>query len=67
MEWLPAPAGVLAYRRGPLVVACNFSGRAARLRATGRLLMGSKPLVGLGGRCLQLPPNSAAWLAVRAT
>ena len=67
VEWLPAPAGVLAYRRGPLVVACNFSGRAARLRTAGRLLMGSKPLVGLRGSCLQMPPNSAAWLAVRAT
>ena len=67
VEWLPTPQGALSYRRGQLVVACNFQSRAARLRLTGRLLMGSNPLVRRTGRSLQLPPNSAAWLLARAT
>lgn len=61
-EWLPAGRGILAYRRGPLTVACNFTSRPARLPAEGRLLLGSAPLVALKGEFLQLPPNSAAWL-----
>jgi alpha-glucosidase len=60
--WLEAPPGVLAYARGPLVVACNFAGRAARLRLPGRLLIGSDPLVRSNRGLLHLPANSAAWL-----
>ena len=63
VEWLETPRGVMAYRRGRLVVACNFTSRAARLRLTGRLLMGSRPLVRRDGRFLELPANSAAWLS----
>ncbi|HEV2415644.1 MAG TPA: alpha-amylase family glycosyl hydrolase [Candidatus Dormibacteraeota bacterium] len=62
-EWLRVPAGVLAYRRGPLTVACNFSSRTARLRIRGKLLLGSAPLVAIKGEFVQLPPNSAAWVA----
>ena len=62
VDWLPAPTGVLAYRRGGLTVACNFSARVARLDIRGRLLIGSQALVRLSGGRLQLPPNSAAWL-----
>ena len=62
MEWLRAGEGLLAYRRGLLVVACNFQSRPARLRLPGRLLMGSKPLVRQAAGRLTLPPNSAAWL-----
>ena len=62
MDWLRGTAGVLAYRHGPLTVACNFSSRTVRLPATGRLLLGSNPLVRAHSRVLSLPPNSAAWL-----
>jgi alpha-glucosidase len=62
LEWRAAPPGVLAYSRGPLTVACNFEDRPARLPASGRLLLGSNPLVGLRLGTLRLPPNSAAWL-----
>jgi hypothetical protein len=64
VDWLDGvPAGVLAYRRGVLTVACNFTDRPARLPLAGRLLMGSDPLVRPARRQLHLPANSAAWLA----
>ena len=62
LEWHAAPAGVLAYSRGPLTVACNFEDRPARLPVSGRLLLGSNLLVGLRFGSLRLPPNSAAWV-----
>jgi alpha-glucosidase len=62
VEWLHAGRDVLAYRRGRLVVACNFASRPVRLQLTGRLLLASNPLARLSSRGLQLPPNSAAWL-----
>jgi alpha-glucosidase len=62
MEWLDGCNGVLAYRRGPLTAACNFSSRPVRLPATGRLLLGSNPLIRTKGGDLNLPPNSAAWV-----
>jgi alpha-glucosidase len=62
LEWCPAPPGVRAYRRGRLVVACNFLPRPARLEVRGRLLMASSPRVGHRSGRLTLPPASAAWL-----
>lgn len=61
-SWLRTPEGVLAYQRGPLVVACNFLSRPARLRLGGELEVKSKPLVAEKAGVLHLPPNSAAWL-----
>jgi alpha-glucosidase len=62
MQWLDGCPSVLAYRYGPLTVGCNFSSRPVRLPATGRLLLGSDPLVRANGHVLKLPANSAAWL-----
>lgn len=62
VDWLESPAGVLCYSRGPLTVACNFTGRPVRLEVGGRLRLGSDPLVRVAGGRLRLPPNSAAWL-----
>src|SRR5438093_5152 len=62
LQWLTAPADVLAYSRGPLTVACNFRNRPARLPAPGGLLLGSDPLVSVRHGVLTLPGNSAAWL-----
>ncbi len=62
MRWRPAPAGVLAYSRDRMTVACNFLDRAVLLPADGRLLLGSNPLVGVKRGALRLPANSAAWL-----
>jgi alpha-glucosidase len=62
ITWLPTPEGVLAYERGPLIVACNFLSRAARLRLGGRLELASAPLAAEKEGILHLPANSAAWL-----
>ena len=62
LQWLTAPADVLAYSRGPLTVACNFRNRPARLPAPGGLLLGSDPLVSVRHGVLTLPGSSAAWL-----
>jgi alpha-glucosidase len=64
LDWCPAPDGVLMYRRGPLLVACNFGARQVELEAGGHLLAASDSLVRhLSGR-LKLPPSCAAWLDV---
>ena len=63
ISWSRAPSGVLAFERGLLTVACNFSARPAELEIGGRLLKGSQALVKLSRGRLTLPPNSAAWLA----
>jgi len=62
VDWLSAPEGVLAYARGPLVVACNFLSRPARLALEGRIEAASEPLVAEKAGIVHLPPNSAAWL-----
>jgi alpha-glucosidase len=61
--WLAAPAGVLAYRRGPLIVACNFRQMPVRLPIEGRLLLASDPRVERRQGLLELPANSAVWLS----
>ena len=63
LDWLRVPAGVLAYRRGPLTVACNFRDRPVCLPLGGRLLQASNPRVNRRGALLELAPNSAAWLS----
>jgi alpha-glucosidase len=61
--WQPTPAGVLAYQRERLKVACNFLSRPVTIPATGRrLLLASAPLAVLEDGCLTLPANSAAWV-----
>jgi alpha-glucosidase len=62
LEWCEAPDGVLVYRRGPLVVACNFGNRPVGLEVGGRLLASSDSLVRKVNAGLKLPPSSAAWL-----
>lgn len=62
VDWVESPAGALCYSRGPLTVACNFTGRPVRLGVAGRLMLGSDPLVRVARGTLSLPPNSAAWV-----
>jgi alpha-glucosidase len=63
LEWSPRPPeGVLLYRRGPLVVACNFGHRPVDLELEGRLLASSDSRVRKVSARLKLPPSSAAWL-----
>jgi alpha-glucosidase len=62
LEWCPAPDAALLYRRGPLVVACNFGLRPVDLEVEGRLLASSDAVVRKVSGRLKLPPSSAAWL-----
>jgi alpha-glucosidase len=62
LEWCSAPDGVLIYRRGPLVVACNFGLRRVEVEIAGQLAITSDPLVRHVSGRLKLPPSSAAWL-----
>jgi len=58
LEWLPAPAGCLAFRRpGGLVCLVNLSGAPVDV-PEGRVLLASAPVA--GGR---LPDDGAVWLA----
>jgi alpha-glucosidase len=62
LAWLPASQGALLYRRGPLVVACNFGQRPVSLETPGRLEIASSPTVQLRQGRLRLPASSAAWI-----
>ncbi len=55
LEWLAAPAGCLAYRRGDLSVWLNAGDAAVPLPA-GELVHASGPVDG------ELPPDTAVWL-----
>ncbi|GGO53819.1 alpha-glucosidase [Streptomyces daqingensis] len=58
VEWLPAPEGVLAFRRGSFVCTANTGGTAVELPARpGELLLASGPYE--GGEAL--PPDTTAW------
>ncbi|MEU8602221.1 glycoside hydrolase family 13 protein [Streptomyces parvulus] len=59
LDWLPAPAGVLAFRRpGGLVCVVNLGAGPAELPAHRSLLLASGPLDGDG----RLPADTAVWL-----
>jgi alpha-glucosidase len=55
IEWLDAPAGCLAYRRGDVSVWLNTGDVALPLPA-GEILLASAPVDG------ELPPDVAVWV-----
>ncbi|MFD3781269.1 DUF3459 domain-containing protein, partial [Streptomyces sp. NPDC058612] len=57
VEWLEAPAGVLAFRRGAFVCAVNTTGAPVRLPAPGAVLLASAA----PGDPDVLPGDSAVW------
>ncbi|MET8629868.1 glycoside hydrolase family 13 protein [Kitasatospora sp. NPDC004669] len=63
VEWLEAPEGTLAFRRGSFVCTVNTTGEPVRIAAPGRLLLGSTELVVDGGETV-LAPDSTGWWAV---
>ncbi|WP_031070760.1 glycoside hydrolase family 13 protein [Streptomyces sp. NRRL WC-3742] len=63
VEWLDAPEGVLAFRRGTFVCTVNTTGQPVRLPAPGDLLLGSTDLAVDGGETV-LAPDSTGWWAV---
>ncbi|MFF2141851.1 glycoside hydrolase family 13 protein [Kitasatospora sp. NPDC058190] len=63
VEWLDAPEGTLAFRRGSFVCTVNTTGEPVRIAAPGRLLLASTDLVVDGGETV-LAPDSTGWWAV---
>ncbi|MFD7904544.1 glycoside hydrolase family 13 protein [Kitasatospora sp. NPDC059722] len=63
VEWLDAPQGTLAFRRGSFVCTVNASGEPVRIPAPGTLLLASAELVVDGGETV-LAPDSTGWWAV---
>lgn len=49
MEWLRAPEGVLAFRRGDFVCVANTSGESVTTPAYGRLLLASGEVAEVDG------------------
>jgi len=56
ITWLDAPAGVLCFRRGDLIVAMNCGERPWPMPEHETLVASSEPVDGT------LPPNAAVWL-----
>ncbi|MEE1787277.1 glycoside hydrolase family 13 protein [Streptomyces sp. SP17BM10] len=63
VEWLDAPQGTLAFRRGSFVCTVNTGAEPVRIPAPGRLLLASAELVVDGGETV-LAPDSTGWWAV---
>jgi alpha-glucosidase len=59
LEWLAAPAGVLAFRRGAAACFVNLSSDPAALPPDAAVLVSSQPLTGS-----VLPMDTAAWLTL---
>ncbi|MBT2482870.1 glycoside hydrolase family 13 protein [Streptomyces sp. ISL-94] len=57
VEWLPAPEGVLAFRRGEFVCTVNTTGAPVRLPAPGTVLLASGDLAEPD----VLPADTAVW------
>ncbi|MEU9146853.1 glycoside hydrolase family 13 protein [Streptomyces sp. NPDC048349] len=57
VEWLPAPEGVLAFRRGGFVCTANTTGEPVRLPAPGTVLLSSGPVADPD----VLPADTAVW------
>ncbi|WP_448317570.1 glycoside hydrolase family 13 protein [Streptomyces sp. CO7] len=60
VEWLPAPEGVLAFRRGAFVCVANTTGEAVPFAAPGRLLTASGEVTVTDGEAL-VPADTTAW------
>ncbi|QKW18902.1 glycoside hydrolase family 13 protein [Kitasatospora sp. NA04385] len=67
VAWLPAPEGVLAFRResseGSFVCTVNATGETVRIPAPGRMLLSSTEAV-VTENGVELPADSTAWWAV---
>ncbi|MFF8482931.1 glycoside hydrolase family 13 protein [Streptomyces sp. CAI-85] len=60
VEWLKAPEGVLAFRRGEFVCVANTSGESARIPAYGRVLLASGEIAEVDGEA-KLPADTTVW------
>lgn len=60
VEWLRAPEGVLAFRRGEFVCVANTSGESVTTSAYGRLLLASGEVAEADGEA-KLPADTTVW------
>ncbi|MET9252931.1 glycoside hydrolase family 13 protein [Streptomyces sp. NPDC003717] len=61
VEWLPAPEGVLAFRRGDFICAANTGDTPVTVPSYGRLLLSSAEPPSTPGAETTLPPNTTTW------
>lgn len=60
VEWLRAPEGVLAFRRGAFVCVANTSGESVRIPAYGRVVLASAEVAEADGEA-KLPADTTVW------
>ncbi len=61
VEWLPAPAGVLAFRRGAFVCTANTASEAVTFGAYGRVLLASGEVPVSDDGETRLPADATVW------
>ncbi|QHC29164.1 glycoside hydrolase family 13 protein [Streptomyces sp. HF10] len=60
LEWLRAPEGVLAFRRGEFVCVTNTTGESVTTPAYGRVLLASGEVAETGGEA-KVPADTTVW------
>ncbi|MFF9699981.1 glycoside hydrolase family 13 protein [Streptomyces griseofuscus] len=60
LEWLRAPEGVLAFRRGEFVCVANTTGESVTTPAYGRVLLASGEVAETGGEA-EVPADTTVW------
>ncbi|MFI5792054.1 glycoside hydrolase family 13 protein [Streptomyces sp. NPDC051677] len=60
VEWLKAPEGVLAFRRGEFVCVANTTGESVRVPAYGRVLLASGEVAETDGEA-KVPGDTTVW------
>ncbi|KUN87015.1 glycoside hydrolase family 13 protein [Streptomyces griseoruber] len=60
VEWLKAPEGVLAFRRGEFVCVANTSAESVRVPSHGRVLLASGEVAETDGE-VKLPADTTVW------
>ncbi|MER5192858.1 glycoside hydrolase family 13 protein [Streptomyces sp. NPDC002755] len=61
VEWLKAPAGVLAFRRGEFVCVANTTGESVTTPAYGRVLLASDEVTETNDGEAKLPADTTVW------
>jgi alpha-glucosidase len=64
VEWLDAPEGVLAFRRGTFVCHANTTGEAVRIPVPGRMLLANEQVRTSVDGTAELPADTTVWWAV---
>ncbi|WP_406009347.1 glycoside hydrolase family 13 protein [Streptomyces sp. NBC_00637] len=63
VEWLKAPAGVLAFRRGEFVCVANTTGESVTTPAYGQVLLASDEVTETNDGEAKLPADTTVWFA----